>query len=102
MSRAGQLTCQCPFDELPAVVDKPGKQSQVNDRAIACGREVDDLADGSGVFVSGDDQGAWRDLGGVAGLVEEGPEVTGLTLIVEVGGDVDAVHPGPPLARSWS
>jgi hypothetical protein len=63
----------------------------VHDRAVACGREVDDLADGGGVFVSGDDQGARRDLAGIAGLVEEGPEVAGLILVVEVSGDVDAV-----------
>lgn len=38
---------------------------------VACGREVDDLADGGGVFVSGDDKGARRDLAGIAGLVEQ-------------------------------
>jgi hypothetical protein len=36
----------------------------VHDRAIACRREVDDLADGGGVFVSGDDEGAGLDLAG--------------------------------------
>jgi hypothetical protein len=50
-----------------------------------------------GVFVSGDNKGAWHDLAGVAGLVEEGPEVAGLILVVEVSGDVDAVHHGRPL-----
>ncbi len=74
----------------------------MHDRAIAPGRKVDDLADSGGVLVSGDDEGAWLDLTGVASLVEEGPDVAGLILIVEVSGDVDAVHDGPPLARSCS
>jgi hypothetical protein len=55
---AGSLTGQGPFDELPVVIDQPGKQPQVHNRAIACGREVDDLADGGGVHVSGNDEGA--------------------------------------------
>lgn len=98
----GPLACQCPFDELPVVIDQPGKEPQVHDRAIACGREVDDQANGGGVFVSGDDEGAWLDLAGVMGLVEEGPDVAGLILVVEISGYVDAVHHGPPLARSCS
>src|ERR1700692_230952 len=68
-------------------------EPQVHDRAIVCGREVHDLADGGGVFVSGDDEGAWLDLGGLMGLVEEGPDVAGLIPVVEVSGDVDAVRP---------
>jgi hypothetical protein len=60
----------CPFDQLPVVIDHPGKEPQVHDRAIACGCEVDDLADGGGFFVSGDHDGAWLDLAGLTGLVE--------------------------------
>jgi hypothetical protein len=56
--RAGSLTCQGPFDKLPVIIHQPGKQPQVHNRAIACGREVDDLADGGGVHVSGNDEGA--------------------------------------------
>jgi hypothetical protein len=73
----GPLTGQGPFDELPVVIDQLGKQPQVHDRAVACRREVDDLADGGGVFVSGDDEGAWFDLAGVAGLVHEGAPRSG-------------------------
>jgi hypothetical protein len=68
---AGSLTCQGPFDELPVVIDQPGKQPQVHDRAIARGRGINDLADGGGVPVSGKDEGAGLDLAGVAGLVQE-------------------------------
>lgn len=42
MIPAVPLTCQCPFDELPVVVDPPGKQSQVHDRAVPRRRKVDD------------------------------------------------------------
>jgi hypothetical protein len=42
--------------------------------------EVDNLADGGGVLVSGNDEGAGLDLARVAGLVQEGPEVAGLIL----------------------
>jgi hypothetical protein len=58
--RVVSLTCQRPSDELPV-------------RAVLRGLKVDDLADGGGVLVSGDDKGARRDRGGVASLVEEGP-----------------------------
>jgi hypothetical protein len=34
----------------------------VDDRAVACGGEVDDLADGGGVFVTGDYEAAGLDL----------------------------------------
>jgi hypothetical protein len=81
-SRAGPLACQRPFHELPVVIDQPGKQPQVHNRAIARGRKVDNLAHGSSVFVSSDDEGTWRDLAGVAGLVQEGPEVAGLILVM--------------------
>jgi hypothetical protein len=55
---------QCPSDELPVVADLAGKQPQVHDRAIAHRREIDDLADSGGVFVSSDDKCAWCDLAG--------------------------------------
>ena len=64
---AGSLTCQGRFGELPVVIDQPGKQPQVHNRAIARGREVDDLADGGGVLVSGNDEGAGLDLAGGRG-----------------------------------
>jgi hypothetical protein len=49
----------------------------VHDRAVACGREAGDLADGSRFFVPGGHEGAWLDLAGVAGFVEEVPDVAG-------------------------
>jgi hypothetical protein len=100
--QAGSLTCQGPFAELPVVIDQPGKQPQLHNRAIACGREVGDLADGGGVLVSGNGEGAGLDLARVAGLVQEGPEVADLIFVVEVSGDIDAVPHGPPLAGSCS
>jgi hypothetical protein len=51
-------------------------------------------------LIPGNDDGAWFDLPGVAGLIEEGPDVAGLVFIIEVCGDVHAVHLSPPLARS--
>ena len=56
------------FDERPVAVDKPGKQPQVHELAVACGREADNLADGGRFFVLGGHEGAWLDLAGVAGF----------------------------------
>jgi hypothetical protein len=59
------------------VLDESGQRSQVDDGAVPGGDEVDDLADGGGLLISGDDKSAGRDLGRVACLVEEGPDVAG-------------------------
>jgi hypothetical protein len=72
----------------------------VDDRAVACGHEVDYLAHGGGFLVPRDDQGPRADLARVACLIEEGPDLAGLVLVVEVGGDIHVVHLTPPLARS--
>ncbi len=49
-----------------------------------------------------DGEGTWLDLAGVAGFIEEVPDVAGLMLVVKVSGEIDAAHLGPPLARSCS
>jgi hypothetical protein len=66
---------------------------------LSCWGEVDHLTDSGGVFVTGDHEGAGLDLAGIAGLVEEGPDVAGFVFVVEVGGDVHVVHLSSPLAR---
>ena len=63
----GPPACQYPFDELPAVAGRPGKQPRVHDRTMARRREIDDLADGGGVFVSSEGMCAWCDLAGPRG-----------------------------------
>jgi hypothetical protein len=47
----------------------------VDDDAVSGGDQVDDLADGGCFLVAGDDEDAGPDLGGVARLVEKGPDV---------------------------
>src|SRR6266516_6155184 len=103
---AGRLAVCCSAGEAlgegEVVVDHTGQHAQVHDGAVAGGYEVDDLADGGGVLVTGDDKRAGNDALRVARLVEEGPDVAGVILVVQVGADVDAVHLKPPLARLWA
>jgi hypothetical protein len=68
----------------------------VNDGAVTCRDKINDLAHGGRVFVTGNDEGTWRYLGRVTGLIQERPQVTGLILIIEVSGDIDPVHLSPP------
>jgi hypothetical protein len=60
----------------------------MDDRAVACGNEVDHLAHRGGLLVTGDDKDTRGDLARVAGLVEEGPDAAGLVLVVEIGSDI--------------
>jgi hypothetical protein len=46
---------------------------------------------GDGFLVADNDDGTGPDLGRVARLVEEGPDVTGVVFVVAVRGDVHAV-----------
>ena len=74
----------------------------MHDHAIARRHEVDDLAHRGGFLVTGDNKSPRMDLGRIAGLIEEGPDVAGLVLIVQVSRDIHQVHLNPPLARSAS
>ena len=56
----------------------------MDDSAVARWREVDHLAHRRGILIPGNDDGAWLDLSGVTGLIEEGPDVAGFVFIVEV------------------
>lgn len=66
-----QLAGQCPVDQGAVVVHQARQRPQVNDGAVTCRCKIDNLADGGGALVTSDDEGAWRDLGRVAGRVEE-------------------------------
>ena len=92
-----------PFYQSSVVLDQAGQEPEVDDDAIARGSEIDHFAHRRGVFVSGDDEGARLDLPRVASLVKEGPDVAGIVFVVEVRGDVHAVHialPSPDHASS--
>jgi hypothetical protein len=56
----------------------------MGDRAVAGGHEVDHLAHRGGFLVAGHDKDTRGDLARVAGLVEEGPDIAGLVLVVEI------------------
>jgi hypothetical protein len=53
---------------------------------------IDDFGDGWRILVSGDDDGTGLDEGLIARVTQEGPHMTGLVLIHEIAGDVDADH----------
>src|ERR1022692_1648526 len=93
--RPGLSAGECAVDQVAVVVDEAGQEPEVDDGDVACRGEVDDLADGGGVGVAGDDERAGSYLGGVAGFVEEGPDVAGVVFVVEVSADVYAVHRQP-------
>ncbi len=50
-----QLAGECPLDQGTVVVYQAGQRPQVNDRAVSGRDKVDDLADRSGVLVTGHD-----------------------------------------------
>ena len=66
----------------------------MDDCAIASRSEVDHLAHRRGIFIASHDDGAGLDLPRVTGLIEEGPDVTGIVFIIEVRGDVRAAVTG--------
>src|SRR5260370_15025125 len=100
--RASSLACECPIHQFAVLVDQPGQELKVDDRAVACWRQIDYLAYRSGILITCDNQSPGLDLARVAGLVEEGPDVASVVLIVEVSANVHAVHLSPPPARSHS
>ena len=57
------LAVRCPVDQGAVVIHQPWQQTQMGDRAVTGWYQVDDLARRCRVFVTGHDQGAWRDLG---------------------------------------
>jgi hypothetical protein len=54
--------------------------------------DIDDFGDGWRILVTGDDDGTGLDERLVACVTKEGPHMTGLVLIHEVAGNVDADH----------
>src|ERR1700730_2019167 len=86
--------CDRPLGESLVVLDETWQQLQVDDGAVPGRHQVDDLAHGGGVFVARYHDGAGPDLGRVARLIEESPQVARVIFIVEVCGDVHAVHFG--------
>jgi len=54
--------------------------------------DIDNLGDGWRVAVTSYDDGSWLDERRVTRVMQESPNVTGLVLIHEVAGDVDADH----------
>src|ERR1022692_4366474 len=87
----------CPASS--AVAGQAGQQLQVNDRAVTRRREIDHLAQSGSILAAGDNENPGLDLARVAGLVEEGPDVTSLVDVVEVSADVLTVHSSHPLPR---
>jgi hypothetical protein len=59
------LAGSCPLDQGAVVVDQAGREPQMDDRAVACGHEVDHLAHCRGFLVAGHDEGPWGDMAGV-------------------------------------
>ena len=84
--------CHRSLDESLVVLDQSRQGLEVDDSAVACGYQVDDLADSGGVFVARYHDGARPDLARVACLVKEGPDVAGVIFVVKVRDDVHAVH----------
>ena len=73
----------------------------MNDRAIARGNQVDDLAHGCGFLITGHDENSRGDPARVACLIEESPDITGLVLIIEISSNIHLVHRRPPLIRPY-
>jgi hypothetical protein len=79
-------------DQCLVVLDDTRQQTKVDDLAGRLLDDVDDLGNGWGVGITGDDDGAGRHERRVARFVQEGPDEAGLVFVVQVGGDVNGHH----------
>jgi hypothetical protein len=75
------------LDQGAVLVDQAGQEPQMHDHAIARGHEVHDLAHRRSFLITSDHQSSRADLARITSLVEEGPDVAGLILVVQVSGD---------------
>jgi hypothetical protein len=80
------------LNQRTILVDEAGQEPEMDDRAVACGHEIDHLAHGCGFLVTGHDKDTRGDLARVASLIKEGPDEAGLILIIKIGSDIHLVH----------